>query len=205
VINPSAANWPGYTSVPEPDLVFAGNRTDKHPLRGLIDHGPYSSHCTLLRRLHIAHAAGRTESAVRAVIDQASQRCLSVLFPKTRSGLRHAVYPDRWLRVYHDCLRAKAGSAEIRNVLLRADTVVNKIDDFGLRSVVPRTIAPNVRRSLNFLLYLSPRRAQKRHCRSAPVSGPSTILAPVYSQRCPSLKSTETLTDSAHVIFSGFG
>ena len=32
----------GYSAVREPDLVFAGNRTDKHPLRGLIDNGPYS-------------------------------------------------------------------------------------------------------------------------------------------------------------------
>lgn len=31
----------GYTSLPEPDLVFGGNRTGKHPLLGLINHGPY--------------------------------------------------------------------------------------------------------------------------------------------------------------------
>jgi hypothetical protein len=30
----------GYTNLIEPDLVFAGNQTDKHPLRGLINHGP---------------------------------------------------------------------------------------------------------------------------------------------------------------------
>jgi len=41
-MNPSTSELCGYTSVGEPDLVFAGNRTDKHPLRGLIANGPYS-------------------------------------------------------------------------------------------------------------------------------------------------------------------
>jgi len=41
-MNSSAGELCGYASVAEPDLVFAGNKTDKHPLRGLIDHGPYS-------------------------------------------------------------------------------------------------------------------------------------------------------------------
>jgi len=31
----------GYTTLPEPDLVFAGNNTHKHPLLGLKTHGPY--------------------------------------------------------------------------------------------------------------------------------------------------------------------
>src|ERR1019366_6107179 len=30
-----------YISIPEPDLMFAAGGLDKHPLRGLIDHGPY--------------------------------------------------------------------------------------------------------------------------------------------------------------------
>ncbi len=31
----------GYTALPEPDLLFDNGRTGKHPLTGLIDHGPY--------------------------------------------------------------------------------------------------------------------------------------------------------------------
>lgn len=31
----------GYVTLPEPDLLFAGNKLDKHPLRGLIENGPY--------------------------------------------------------------------------------------------------------------------------------------------------------------------
>jgi hypothetical protein len=32
----------GYTPLAEPDLLFANNKIDKHPLRGLINNGPYS-------------------------------------------------------------------------------------------------------------------------------------------------------------------
>ena len=31
----------GYTSLAEPDLLFATNKKHKHPLLGLISHGPY--------------------------------------------------------------------------------------------------------------------------------------------------------------------
>ena len=31
----------GYTTLPEPNLLFAGNHTGKHPLLGLINYGPY--------------------------------------------------------------------------------------------------------------------------------------------------------------------
>jgi hypothetical protein len=38
----SASELCGYTPLSEPDLLFANNKTDKHPLRGLINNGPYS-------------------------------------------------------------------------------------------------------------------------------------------------------------------
>jgi hypothetical protein len=31
----------GYATLPEPDLLFAGNKLQKHPLLGLINHGPF--------------------------------------------------------------------------------------------------------------------------------------------------------------------
>lgn len=37
----SSAELGGYTKLPEPDLVFAGGGLSKHPLTGLIEHGPY--------------------------------------------------------------------------------------------------------------------------------------------------------------------
>ena len=33
---------PAYAIAPEPELVFHGGRRDRHPLRGLINHGPFS-------------------------------------------------------------------------------------------------------------------------------------------------------------------
>ena len=33
---------PAYTVASEPELVFHGGKTDRHPLRGLINHGPFS-------------------------------------------------------------------------------------------------------------------------------------------------------------------
>ena len=39
----TTAELAGYAMLPEPDLMFAGNKTNKHPLVGLIDNGPYGS------------------------------------------------------------------------------------------------------------------------------------------------------------------
>lgn len=33
---------PAYAVTPEPELVFHGGKKDRHPLRGLIEHGPFS-------------------------------------------------------------------------------------------------------------------------------------------------------------------
>jgi len=37
-----SSELPGYTLLPEAELVFFDNKLDRHPLRGLIWHGPYS-------------------------------------------------------------------------------------------------------------------------------------------------------------------
>lgn len=37
----SASELSGYTTLAEPELVFAGNSTHKHPLLGLVQNGPY--------------------------------------------------------------------------------------------------------------------------------------------------------------------
>lgn len=37
----TSVELPGYTKLPEPDLVFAGNGQHKHPLQGLLKYGPY--------------------------------------------------------------------------------------------------------------------------------------------------------------------
>ncbi len=44
----------GYSKLPEPDLVFAENGTQKHPLIGLINHGPYGLKFGAPARLRLA-------------------------------------------------------------------------------------------------------------------------------------------------------
>ncbi|MBB6224985.1 argonaute/piwi family protein [Rhizobium leguminosarum] len=50
----TAAELSGYTVLSEPALLFAGGKTDKHPLRGLIDHGPYGASFRTLGKLRVA-------------------------------------------------------------------------------------------------------------------------------------------------------
>ncbi len=50
----------GYTTLPEPELVFADGRTDTHPLRGLIEHGPYGLKFGAPTQLRIALVAPRS-------------------------------------------------------------------------------------------------------------------------------------------------
>lgn len=38
-----ASEFPGYTSLPEPELMFGSKKKHKHPLMGLIEYGPYSA------------------------------------------------------------------------------------------------------------------------------------------------------------------
>jgi len=47
----------GYTSLSEPDLLFAGGKTCKHPLQGLIEKGPYSLRFGTLHSLRCAVVA----------------------------------------------------------------------------------------------------------------------------------------------------
>ena len=49
----------GYTTLPEPELIFAGKNTHKHPLLGLIEHGPYGVHLGSPSSLRLALLAPR--------------------------------------------------------------------------------------------------------------------------------------------------
>jgi hypothetical protein len=51
----------GYTSLPEPDLLFAGKKTHKHPLLGLIESGPYSLTLGAPTRMRLAAMAPRKD------------------------------------------------------------------------------------------------------------------------------------------------
>lgn len=52
---------PGYTTIPEPELLFHGGKTDRHPLRGLVRHGPYSQSMNILSSVRCALLAPETE------------------------------------------------------------------------------------------------------------------------------------------------
>jgi hypothetical protein len=53
--SPSELN--GYSTLPEPRLIFAGGALDSHPLRGLVDHGPYSKVLGIPARVRLAQLA----------------------------------------------------------------------------------------------------------------------------------------------------
>jgi hypothetical protein len=52
-----ASVLPGCSCIPEPQLLFAGEKTDAHPLRGLLRHGPYSTNLGLPLRVRLAFLA----------------------------------------------------------------------------------------------------------------------------------------------------
>src|SRR5688500_1169959 len=44
----------GYSTLAEPDLLFSANRRHKHPLMGLIEHGPYGLRFGVPKRVRLA-------------------------------------------------------------------------------------------------------------------------------------------------------
>lgn len=57
----NASEFPGYSALPEPDLLFHNGRTDKHPLTGLIEHGPYGQRFGAPSTLRLALLAPRPD------------------------------------------------------------------------------------------------------------------------------------------------
>ncbi len=55
----SDAELSGYTALSEPDLLFAGDKTHKHPLLGLVETGPYGLRFGTPNRLRLALMAPR--------------------------------------------------------------------------------------------------------------------------------------------------
>jgi hypothetical protein len=76
----------GYTIVPEAELVFFGDTLDKHPLRGLINHGPYSLKFGVPSALRLALMAPQAEltklhGLVREMQDRAITRDARNYYP----------------------------------------------------------------------------------------------------------------------------
>lgn len=57
----SLSELSGFVTLPEPDLMFADKNRDKHPLRGLMSHGPYSQKFGTLSELRLAILAPRAK------------------------------------------------------------------------------------------------------------------------------------------------
>lgn len=65
----------GYSKLPEPELLFAGNNKHRHPLVGLIEHGPYGIRYGTPRRLRLAVVAPSASVAtVRSLIAELGKR-----------------------------------------------------------------------------------------------------------------------------------
>ncbi len=53
----NSGQLPGYSRLLEPELLFNGNQTDTHPLRGLIKNGPYGANLGFPRQIRTAFLA----------------------------------------------------------------------------------------------------------------------------------------------------
>lgn len=61
----------GYATIPEPELLFAGNQRHKHPLVGLITHGPYSLRFNAPSRVRVALLAPQEHiSRLSGLVDE---------------------------------------------------------------------------------------------------------------------------------------
>ena len=60
-MNGNASEFPGYTTLPEPDLLFDNDRTNKHPLVGLIENGPYGHRFGAPSELRLALLGPRSD------------------------------------------------------------------------------------------------------------------------------------------------
>ncbi len=54
-VDPSSL--PAHSILPEPRLLFQGNKTDTHPLRGLSQYGPYGAGLGLPGQVRLAYLA----------------------------------------------------------------------------------------------------------------------------------------------------
>ena len=57
----NASEFPGYTALAEPELLFHNGSTGKHPLTGLIEHGPYGQRFGAPSTLRLALLAPRSD------------------------------------------------------------------------------------------------------------------------------------------------
>ena len=108
------SEFPGYTALPEPDLLFHNGRTGKHPLVGLIEHGPYGQLFGAPSQVRLAMLAPRSDitrltSLVAELNSSAKPREAKnyyPVYPGFQSLFRIPIAPqdDRLIRPFPDAL-----------------------------------------------------------------------------------------------------
>jgi hypothetical protein len=67
----------GYSTIPEPDLVFAGKKTHQHPLMGLLANGPYSLMLGAPSRIRFALLAPRRDVAkLKGIVNELKRKAV---------------------------------------------------------------------------------------------------------------------------------
>ncbi|HWH60005.1 MAG TPA: hypothetical protein VN682_20420 [Terriglobales bacterium] len=93
-----ASQLPGYSAIPEPNLLFANGKLDKHPLRGLIQYGPYGQILGIPSRVRLAVAYPEGHQAkLDRIISELSQK-----IPPKEAKNYYPEYPG-----FESLLRAK--------------------------------------------------------------------------------------------------
>jgi hypothetical protein len=61
IVSASSCELSGYSSLPEPELVFGSDKRHKHPLLGLLANGPYGQRFGVPTKLRLALVAPRSD------------------------------------------------------------------------------------------------------------------------------------------------
>lgn len=104
----SDAELCGYTALPEPDLLFAGDKTHKHPLVGLVDRGPYGLRFGTPHRLRLAlMAPGANLRKLAGLVDELERSA------EPREAKNY--YPE--YRGFNEVFRVPIGVADSRLII----------------------------------------------------------------------------------------
>lgn len=128
------SNLPAHSILSEPDLLFNGNKTDPHPLRGLVRHGPYSAGLGYPGEVRLAYLS--PQQHLRKLDDIVSELQSSAV---PREALNYYVKYDGFQNVFRaplvapgDALKCTTppecdGLAASRNGFALADKIVQSL------------------------------------------------------------------------------
>lgn len=149
----SLSELSGYTVIPEPELVFAANQKNRHPLVGLLKHGPYGLRYGAPSALRLAILAPRQQMGkVRGLVTELGQTAQ----PREAKNY-YPVYPG-----FNDVFRIPIAPLDDALVLELPDSL-QQFADAGQTMELAKTLFGCIARlrtvRLNFdvaLIYLPP-------------------------------------------------